>query len=120
MNIPFFDLNRRYGFIKREIDEAVQGVIDKCAFIGGPFVEAFEAAFAKFCGVSHCIGVANGTDALVVTFKALGIGPGDEVIVPANTFIASAESVTLTGAGSGSSISIHEPTTSTSRSSRPR
>ena len=98
MNIPFLDLKRQYASIKPEIDEAVQKVIDKCAFVGGPFVEAFEAEFAAACGAKHCVGVANGTDALVVTFKALGIGPGDEVIVPANTFIASSESVTLAGA----------------------
>ena len=98
MNIPFLDLKQQYASIKAEIDEAVQRVVDKCAFVGGPFVESFEADFAAACGAKHCIGVANGTDALVVTFKALGIGAGDEVIVPANTFIASAESVTLAGA----------------------
>ena len=98
MKIPFLDLNQQYASIKPEIDEAIQKVVDKCAFVGGPFVEAFEASFAAACGAKHCIGVANGTDALVVTFKALGIGPGDEVIVPANSFIASSESVTMTGA----------------------
>src|SRR5262245_25197976 len=98
MKIPFLDLKQQYISIKAEIDEAVQKVINQCAFVGGPFVEAFEAEFADACGTRYCVGVANGTDALVVTFKALGIGPGDEVIVPANTFIATAESVTLAGA----------------------
>jgi dTDP-4-amino-4,6-dideoxygalactose transaminase len=98
MNIPFLDLNRQYVSIKPEIDQAIQSVIDKSSFVGGPFVEAFETAFAKFCGVSHCLGVANGTDALMITFKALGIGPGDEVIVPANSFIASSETITFAGA----------------------
>ena len=98
MSIPFVDLNRQYVSIKKEIDQAIQDVIDRSAFIGGPFVEAFEAAFAEFCGVSHCVGVANGTDALFLTLKVLGIGPGDEVIVPANSFIATSETVTLTGA----------------------
>jgi dTDP-4-amino-4,6-dideoxygalactose transaminase len=98
MSIPFVDLNRQYVSIKKEIDQAIQDVIDRSAFIGGPFVEAFEAAFAEFCGVSHCVGVANGTDALFLTLRVLGIGPGDEVIVPANSFIATSETVTLTGA----------------------
>ena len=98
MNIPFLDLNKQYQSIKSEIDSAIQAVIDKSAFVGGPFVEQFEKAFASYCGVSHCVGVANGTDALLVTFKSLNIGAGDEIIVPANSFIASSETVTHAGA----------------------
>jgi len=98
MNIPLVDLKAQYESIKDEIDAAISEVISKCAFVGGPFVESFEKAFAEFCNVKHCIGVGNGTDALFITLKVLGIGPGDEVIVPANSFIATSEAVTLTGA----------------------
>ncbi|PYR34434.1 MAG: erythromycin biosynthesis sensory transduction protein eryC1, partial [Acidobacteria bacterium] len=98
LHIPFLDLKQQYRSIKPEIDHAIQSVIDECAFVGGRFVDAFESAFAAACQTKHCVGVANGTDALFLTFKALGIGPGDEVIVPANSFIASSESVSLTGA----------------------
>jgi dTDP-4-amino-4,6-dideoxygalactose transaminase len=98
MNIPLVDLKAQYESIKGEIDAAISEVISKSAFIGGPFVESFEKSFAKFCNVKHCIGVGNGTDALFITLKALGIGQGDEVIVPANSFIATSEAVTLTGA----------------------
>jgi dTDP-4-amino-4,6-dideoxygalactose transaminase len=98
MNIPLVDLKTQYESIKHEIDSAISEVISKSAFIGGPFVESFEKDFAEFCNVKHCIGVGNGTDALFVALKTLGVGPGDEVIVPANTFIATSEAVTLTGA----------------------
>jgi dTDP-4-amino-4,6-dideoxygalactose transaminase len=98
MNIPFVDLKAQYESIKNEIDSAISEVISKSAFVGGPFVESFEKAFAFFCGVKHCVGVGNGTDALFVALKVLGIGKGDEVIVPANSFIATSEAVTLTGA----------------------
>jgi len=98
LHIPFLDLKQQYRSIKPDIDHAIQSVIDECAFVGGRFVDAFESAFAAACQTKHCVGVANGTDALFLTFKALGIGPGDEVIVPANSFIASSESVSLTGA----------------------
>ena len=98
MNIPFVDLRAQYESIKEEINSAISGVISKSAFVGGPFVESFEKAFAHFCNVRHCIGVGNGTDALFIALKILGIGKGDEVIVPANSFIATSEAVTLTGA----------------------
>ena len=98
MNIPLVDLKRQYDSIKEEIDSAMSEVISKSAFVGGPFVESFERSFASFCGVKHCIGVGNGTDALFIALKYLGIGEGDEVIVPANSFIATAEAVTMTGA----------------------
>jgi dTDP-4-amino-4,6-dideoxygalactose transaminase len=98
MNIPLVDLKRQYDSIKEEIDSAMSEVISKSAFVGGPFVESFERSFASFCGAKHCIGVGNGTDALFIALKYLGIGEGDEVIVPANSFIATAEAVTMTGA----------------------
>jgi len=98
MNIVFVDLKAQYESIKDEIDSAISEVISKSAFVGGSFLESFEKTFASFCNVKHCIGVGNGTDALFIALKVLGIGPGDEVIVPANTFIATSEAVTLTGA----------------------
>ena len=98
MNIPLVDLRAQYESIKDEINSAIAEVISKSAFVGGAFVEAFEKAFASFCNVKHCIGVGNGTDALFIALKVLGVGPGDEVIVPANSFIATSEAVTLTGA----------------------
>jgi len=98
MNIPFVDLRSQYDSIKEEIDEAISQVISKTAFVGGPFLDSFEQSFAKFCNAKHCIGVGNGTDALFIALKVLGIGKGDEVVVPANSFIATSEAVTLTGA----------------------
>ena len=98
MNIPLVDLKAQYESIKHEIDSAISEVISKSAFVGGPFVESFEKAFASFCNVKHCVGVGNGTDALFIALKTLGVGQGDEVIVPANSFIATSEAVTLTGA----------------------
>jgi dTDP-4-amino-4,6-dideoxygalactose transaminase len=97
-NISFVDLRRQYEEIKPEIDRTMEEVLLKTAFVGGPFVKSFEDAFAAFCGVKHCIGVGNGTDALFLALKTLGIGPGDEVITVANSFIATSEAVTLTGA----------------------
>lgn len=96
--IPFVDLKAQYRDLKPAIDTAIQTVIEEGAFIRGRFVTAFEAEFAKANGVKHCISVANGTDALYIIMKMLGIGPGDEVITTANTWIASSETVTQTGA----------------------
>jgi dTDP-4-amino-4,6-dideoxygalactose transaminase len=98
MNVPFVDLKIQYQSIKPEIDAAVKNVIDNTAFVGGKNVEAFEQAFAGKFGVKHCVSCANGTDAIYVSLKALGIGPGDEVITAANTFIATSEAVSQTGA----------------------
>ena len=98
MNIPFVDLKSQYLSIKDEIDGAISEVIGKTAFIGGPYVKKFEEAFASFCKVKHCVGVGNGTDALFIALKSLGIGPGDEVITAANSFIATSEAITMTGA----------------------
>ena len=98
MKIPFLDLKQQYKSIKEEIDPAIQNVIDNTAFILGKPVSDFEQEFAKAHDVKHCIGVSSGTDGNHLVLWALGIGAGDEVIVPANTFIATAEGVTLCGA----------------------
>jgi dTDP-4-amino-4,6-dideoxygalactose transaminase len=98
MKIPLVDLKAQYERIKDEIDAAIQEVIATSAFIGGPYVRAFEETFARFCEVKHCIGVGNGTDALFIALKSLGIGVGDEVITAANSFIATSEAITATGA----------------------
>ena len=98
MKIPLVDLKAQYATIKDEIDASIQEVIDSTAFIGGTFVKRFEEAFAQFCGTKYCIGVGNGTDALFIALKTLGIGKGDEVITVANSFIATSEAITMTGA----------------------
>jgi dTDP-4-amino-4,6-dideoxygalactose transaminase len=87
--IPCLDLKGQHDQIKKEVFEAFEQVYEKTAFSGGPFVEEFENSFAKFCNTKYAIGVSNGTTALHLALLALGIGEGDEVIVPANTFIAS-------------------------------
>ncbi len=96
--VPFNDLTLQYETLRPEMDAAMQAVIDSCAFINGPEVKAFEADFEAFCEVEHCIGVSNGTHALEMALRALDVGPGDEVIVPAMTFIATMEPVAMLGA----------------------
>ena len=96
--IPFVDLKAQYSSIKQEIDEAIASIIDQTAFIGGPFLTEFENEFARYCGVEHCLGVANGTDALFIALKTLGVGPGDEVITVANSFVATSEAIAMAGA----------------------
>ncbi|RPH48549.1 MAG: DegT/DnrJ/EryC1/StrS family aminotransferase [Desulfobacteraceae bacterium] len=98
MQIPFVDLKSQYESIKEEIDGAIAAVLSQTAFVGGAHLKNFEEAFATFCGVKHCIGVGNGTDALFIALKTLGIGQGDEVITVANSFIATSEAITATGA----------------------
>jgi dTDP-4-amino-4,6-dideoxygalactose transaminase len=98
MNIPLVDLKAQYESIKPEIDQAIEAVIAQTAFVGGPFLKEFEEAFARYCGVERCVGVANGTDALFIALKALGVGPGDEVITVANSFIATSEAIKMAGA----------------------
>lgn len=93
MAIPFLDLQAQYQSIKHEVDPAIQGILDSCAFAGGPGVESFEKDFAQYCGAEHCIGVGNGTSALELILKAYSIGDGDEVITVANSFFASAEAI---------------------------
>lgn len=99
MPIPFVDLKAQYHSIREEIDAAIAEVIANTAFIGGRGVARFEEEFASYIGMPHCVGAANGTDAIEMALRALGVGEGDEVIVPANTFIATAEGVTSAGAG---------------------
>jgi dTDP-4-amino-4,6-dideoxygalactose transaminase len=96
--IPLVDLRAQYLSIKAEIDGAIERVIDQSAFIGGTEVARFEAAFAAYCEAKACVSVANGTDALIVSLRALGIGSGDEVITVAHTFIATAEAISAVGA----------------------
>jgi dTDP-4-amino-4,6-dideoxygalactose transaminase len=98
MKISLVDLKSQYATIKAEIDAAIAAVIGSSAFIGGRYVQAFEEEFADFCKVRHCVGVGNGTDALFIALKALGIGDGDEVVTVANSFIATSEAITVTGA----------------------
>lgn len=98
MKIPLVDLVLQYRNIRREVDEAVQGVLSSGQFILGERLRSFEEAVAAYLGVRHAVGVASGTDALWLALRACGIGPGDEVIVPAYTFFATAEAVTQTGA----------------------
>jgi dTDP-4-amino-4,6-dideoxygalactose transaminase len=95
--IKFLDLGRQYQSIKSEIDQAISDVITETAFIGGKYVKSFEEEFASYLGVSHCVGVGNGTDALEIAIEALGLPPNSEIIVPANSFIASSEAVTRCG-----------------------
>ncbi|MBL7719297.1 MAG: DegT/DnrJ/EryC1/StrS family aminotransferase [Flavipsychrobacter sp.] len=96
--IPCLDLKGQHAQIKKEIFEAFEKVYENTAFSGGPFVEEFEKGFAAYCGTKYAVGVNNGTTALQLAMLALGIGPGDEVIVPANTFIATAWGVSHVGA----------------------
>lgn len=97
-NIDFVDLKTQYESISSEIDAAIREVITTASFIGGRFVKSFESNFSRYCGLKHCIGVGNGTDALFIALKAVGAGPGDEVITAANSFIATSEAITLSGA----------------------
>lgn len=98
MPVPFVDLQAQYRSIKAEVDAAVQQVLDTSAFILGREVETFERAFAEYVGASECVGVSNGTAAIQLALQAFGVGAGDEVIVPANTFFATAEAVSTAGA----------------------
>jgi len=98
MNIPILDLTRQYDAIKDDIHTAIQRVLASGRFILGPEVETFEQGIAKYCGVNHAIGVASGTDALLLSLRALGIGPGDKVILPSFTFFATAGVVHNVGA----------------------
>jgi len=98
MKVPFVDLKAQYEAIQVEIREAINQVLKEAAFAGGPFVEQFENEFASFCGSHYAIGVGSGTDALWFALRAVGITQGDEVITVPNTFIATAEAISLCGA----------------------
>ena len=97
--IPLVDLKSNYNRMKKEIDASIADVLQSCYFIGSPHVKQFEKNFATFIGTKHCIGVNSGTDALILAMKFLGIGPGDEVIVQANTFIATYNAIKFTQKG---------------------
>lgn len=96
--IPFLELRPAYLEMKAEIDAAVARVLDSGWYILGPEVEAFESEWAAYCGADHAVGLANGLDALILALRALGIGQGDEVIVPSNTYIATWLAVSAVGA----------------------
>jgi len=98
MKVPFVDLKIQYKNIKQEIDSAIFDIINTSAFIKGESVSTFESDFAALLGVKHCIGVGSGTDALIISLKSLGVGVGDEVITAANSFIATSEAISATGA----------------------
>lgn len=98
IKVPFLDFQSSHLEIKKELDEAYQRVITSGWYILGRELEAFETEFAAYCGVKHCVGVGNGLDALHLILRAMGIGPGDEVIVPANTYIATWLAVSYAGA----------------------
>jgi dTDP-4-amino-4,6-dideoxygalactose transaminase len=97
-SIPLVDLSAQHTAVAEEVAKGWQEVLAQTAFIGGPQVAAFEAEYAAFVGTRHCVGMANGTDAIEITLRALGIQSGDECILPANTFIATAEAVARCGA----------------------
>lgn len=98
MSIPFVDLKAQYESIKDDIDQAIASVINQTSFVGGTIIEEFEMDFTRYLGIDYCVGVANGTDALEIALKSLGIGPGDEVIVPALSWVSTAGAVNNVGA----------------------
>jgi len=97
MKVKFLDLYNQYISIKNEIDFAINSIIERSAYIGGATVNSFETAFASYQQAEYCIGVANGTDALEIAIEALALPLASEIIVPSNSFIASAEAVTRCG-----------------------
>ena len=97
MKVPFQDLHKQYLSIKGEIDSAIERVISESSFVRGPHVDLFENNFASLLGSKYCISCGNGTDSLFIAIKALGAKPGDEIIVPAHSWISTSEVVTLAG-----------------------
>src|SRR5664280_258013 len=97
MKILFVDLHAQFMTIKAEIDQAIADVISQSAYIRGPYVERFEAEYAQAVGVRHCVSCANGTDALYITMRGLGLKPGDEVITTAHSWISTTETITQAG-----------------------
>jgi dTDP-3-amino-3,4,6-trideoxy-alpha-D-glucose transaminase len=96
--VPLFDTSSELAGLRGELDAAIARVLDSKRYILGPEVSAFEQELAAYCDVEHAIGVANGTDALTIALRAMGVGPGDDVVVPSFTFYASAEAIPPTGA----------------------
>src|SRR5260370_25107574 len=97
-SIPLVDLAAQHAAVAEEIAEGWRDVLARTSFIAGPQVAVFESEYAAFVGARHCVGMANGTDAIEIALRALGVGAGDECILPANTFIATAEAVSRAGA----------------------
>ncbi len=97
-SIPLVDLSAQHAAVADEVAEGWREVLARTSFIGGPQVAAFEREYAEFIGVPHCVAMGNGTDAIEIALRALGVGRGDECILPANTFIATAEAVSRVGA----------------------
>lgn len=98
MSVPFLDLRVQFQQLKADLLPELTGIMERGAFIGGAALRDFETDFATYCGAAHAVGVANGTDALELACRAAGIGPGDEVITAANTFVATVEAIVLAGA----------------------
>jgi len=98
LRVPFIDLRGEYEANRAEFRQVWEEALESAGFIGGPCLEKFEKSFAGFCEAKQAIGVGNGTDALTLTLKALGVGPNDEVILPANSFVATAEAIVHSGA----------------------
>jgi dTDP-4-amino-4,6-dideoxygalactose transaminase len=96
--VPFVDLVSQFDDVADEVMPRLHHILRSAAYIGGTAVAEFESAYAGFSGASHCVGVGNGTDAIELALRAVGVGPGDEVILPTNSFIATAEAVSRTGA----------------------
>src|SRR5689334_6041000 len=95
--VPLVDLSAAHAEVAEEVAVGFKRVLADTAFIGGEEVAAFEREYAAFSGVAHCVGLANGTDAVELALRAVGVGAGDEVILPANTFVATAEAVARIG-----------------------
>ena len=98
MGVPLFDTSTPLAPLRERLREAIDGVLETKQFILGPQVSAFEREFAAYCGAGHGVGVANGTEAITIALRAMGVGPGDDVVVPSFTFYASAEAIPATGA----------------------
>jgi dTDP-3-amino-3,4,6-trideoxy-alpha-D-glucose transaminase len=98
VGVPLFDTSTPLVALRVQLRAAIERVLDSERYILGPEVAAFEREFAAYCGCAHAVGVANGTDALTIALRAMGVGPGDEVVVPSFTFYASAEAIPPTGA----------------------
>ena len=97
MKIKFANLHYQYLVLKKKIDNNLTDIINKSSFIGGEFIDKFEINFARFCKVQYCVGVGNGTDAIEIAIQALNLPKNSEIIIPANTFIATAEAVIRSG-----------------------
>jgi dTDP-3-amino-3,4,6-trideoxy-alpha-D-glucose transaminase len=98
VSVPLFDTTTPLAPLREQILQRIAEVVDSSRFILGPNVEAFEREFASYCGAAHAVGVANGTEAITIALRTMGVGPGDEVVVPSFTFYASAEAIPPTGA----------------------